>query len=119
MRGPLRRYVLLLLLTVLVGGCAARSARIGDLTTNPAPYYDRTVRLEGHVTSSWGVPLLPVRIYRIHDGTGEITVVSRGGRAPTRGARVRVTGTVSELAVLGGQSVGLHLQERSLNVLQP
>ena len=68
------------------------------------------------VTTSWGLPLLPVRLYKVDDGTGEVTVVSQGSRLPTRGARVRVKGRVNELGVLGGNSIGLHLEEERLYV---
>lgn len=97
-------------------GCALRAPSIADLQHNPARYYDKTVKVDGVVTSSWGVPLLPYRMYRIDDGTGELTVLSRGQRIPTKGARVEVKGKVGELGVLGGRALGLHLQEESLQV---
>ena len=58
---------------------------------------------------------MPFRLYRLDDGTGEVTVVSRGGRVPARGARVRVKGRVNEFATLGGRSIGLHLEETDLD----
>jgi hypothetical protein len=73
------------------------------------------VAIDGVVTSSWGIPLMPLRLYKIDDGTGELTVVSQGGRVPTRGAHVRVKGRVSEVATFGGQSIGLHLQQRDID----
>jgi hypothetical protein len=109
--------ILTLLVAAMIAGCAARVPHISDLKSNPGRYYDRTVSLEGVVTSAWGVPLVPVKVYRIDDGTGELTVVSRNSRVPTKGARVRVTGTVGELAVFGGESFGLHVQERRLSIL--
>jgi hypothetical protein len=51
----------------------------------------------------------------VDDGTGEVTVVSQGRQSPTRGAHVRVTGRVSEMATFGGSSVGLHIQETDLD----
>ena len=72
--------------------------------------------IEGVVTTSWGVPLAPFKMYKVDDGTGEVTVLSQGLRTPTRGAHVRVKGRVDELAVVGGQSLGLHLTEESLYV---
>jgi hypothetical protein len=46
------------------------------------------------VTSSWGVPLMPFKMYKVDDGTGEITVLSRGGnRTPSRGSHVQVKGS--------------------------
>jgi hypothetical protein len=102
---------------VFLSGCAltARRATVQELKYNPGRYQDRTVSIDGVVTSSWGVPLVPFKLYKVDDGTGELTVVARGGRTPTRGARVRVTGRVSDVATFGGNSIGLHLEERDLD----
>jgi hypothetical protein len=104
-------------LAVLVSGCALTTRRptIQELKYNPARYHDRKVSIDGIVTSSWGVPLVPFKLYKVNDGTGEVTVVAQGGRTPTRGAHVRVTGRVSEVATFGGSSLGLHLQETDLD----
>jgi hypothetical protein len=112
------RLVLTLALALSFAGCALvlRSPRIAELKNNPARYHDKTVAVEGIVTSSWGMPMLPYRIYRIDDGSGELTVVSQGSRVPTKGARVRVRGRVNEVATFGGRAIGLHLQERDLDV---
>jgi hypothetical protein len=88
---------------------------VAELKYNPGRYQDKTVAIEGVVTSSWGVPLVPFRLYKVDDGTGEVTVVSESGRVPTKGARVRVKGRVNEVATLGGQSIGLHLQQTDLD----
>ena len=72
--------------------------------------------IDGVVTTSWGLPLVPFRFYKVDDGTGEVTVLSQQTRMPTRGARVRVKGKVNEVAVLGGQALGLHLTEEGLYV---
>ena len=101
---------------VLVSGCALSARRtVQELKYNPGRYHDRTVAIDGIVTSSWGLPLVPLRLYKVDDGTGEMTVVSQGGRTPSRGAHVRVTGRVSDVATFGGSSVGLHLQETDLD----
>lgn len=107
---------------VLAGGCAARGVRIAELKDRPDKFERKTVRVEGVVTRSWGLgsglglPMLP-QLYSVDDGSGEITVVAREGRPPRTGSRVKVKGKVNELAVLGGRSIGLHLQEddRSLD----
>jgi hypothetical protein len=95
---------------------ALRSPQIIDLHDNPGRYQHHTVSIDGTVTTSWGIPLVPFKLYKVDDGTGEVTVVSESGRIPTRGARVRVKGRVDDVAVLGGQAVGLHLREESLYV---
>jgi hypothetical protein len=47
----------------------------------------------------------------VDDGTGEIAVVSRSGRAPATGTRIDVNGKVSEVAVIAGRSIGLHSEK--------
>jgi hypothetical protein len=41
--------------------------------------------------------------------------VSDNRSVPSKGARVRVTGNVSEFAMIGGRSLGLHIRERDLD----
>jgi hypothetical protein len=111
------RTLMLLALAVLTVSCASfRNPSIAELKLNPGRYQDRSVNIHGTVTSSWGVPLVPFRFYKVDDGTGEVTVFSQGSRTPTRGARVDVRGKVNEVAVLGGQSLGLHLKEEHISV---
>ena len=98
----------------MAAACAS-GASVGQLKTNPGRYVDRNVTVNGTVTSSWGIPLVPLKMFQVDDGTGEILVVSDDNRIPSKGARVRVTGKVSEFAVLGGRSIGLHLRERDLD----
>jgi hypothetical protein len=100
----------------LTSACALRSPHISDLRENPARYQNQSVRIDGVVTSSWGLPLVPLRFYKVDDGTGELTVLSQNTRMPTKGARVRVTGRVNEIGVLGGTPIGLHLREQDLDV---
>ena len=116
--GRLSRLVLTAALVVLTSACALslRNPQISDLHNNPGRYQDRSVNIDGVVTSSWGVPLVPFRFYKVDDGTGEVTVLSQGSRTPTKGARVHVKGRVEEVAVLGGTPLGLHLREERLDV---
>jgi hypothetical protein len=113
----MNRLVASLALAATLSGCALATRRptVAELKYNPGRYQDRTVAIDGIVTSSWGIPLMPFRLYKVDDGTGEVTVVSQGGRVPTRGAHVRVKGRVSEVATFGGQAIGLHLQQRDLD----
>lgn len=117
MQNSLGRIFTVAALIAALSGCAlaVRRTQVADLKYNPGRYYDKTVAVEGVVTSSWGIPLVPYKFYKVDDGTGEVTVLSQSGRTPTRGARVRVRGKVSDVASFGGQSVGLHLRERDLD----
>ena len=111
------RFAAVVAVAALLSGCslAVRSPSVAELKYNPGRYHDRTVAINGVVTSSWGVPLVPLRLYKVDDGTGELTVVANDGRVPTKGARVRVKGRVSEVATFGGQAVGLHIQQRDVD----
>jgi hypothetical protein len=106
-----RLSLVALLGAFLIAGCAARGVRIAELKDQPDRYDDKRISVTGVVTSSWGIPLVPFQLYNVDDGTGEITVISRSGRSPSRGARVEVKGKVNEIGVFGGRSIGLHIQE--------
>src|SRR5215213_3735311 len=112
------RFVAVVALSMMLGGCAVslRNPRIADLRDHPGRYQNHTVTVNGVVTNSWGLPLVPFRFYKVDDGTGEVTVLSEARRMPAKGERVRVKGRVEEVAVLGGRPLGLHLRERDLSV---
>jgi DNA/RNA endonuclease YhcR with UshA esterase domain len=111
----IRKLAPLALSLGLLAGCALSShPKIADLKYNPGRYQNHSVTVDGVVTSSWGVPLVPFRLYKVDDGTGEVTVVAENGRVPTKGSRVSVKGRVDQFATFGGQSVGLHLQQEHI-----
>jgi hypothetical protein len=111
-------WSLIIAASVFAGACASAGNRsISEVQTNPGKFADRTVTVEGVVTTSWGIPLVPFKVYRINDGSGEMLVVSDGSRLPGKNARVRVRGEVEEFALIGGRSFGLHLRERSVKYL--
>jgi hypothetical protein len=114
---PITRLVALLALVGMFSGCAltGRRTSVAELKYNAARYQDKTVSIDGVVTGSWGLPLVPFKLYKVDDGTGEMTVVSQNGRAPNKGAHVRVKGRVSDVATLGGQSLGLHMEQRDVD----
>ena len=104
-------------LGLMAAGCAlaVRTHNIGEVKSNPGRYVDHTIAVEGVVTESWGLPLVPYKLYKVDDGTGEITVVSNDSRVPSKGARVRVKGKLKDVATFGGKSIGLHLQQGDLD----
>ncbi len=112
------RAAFVLLLTVGSTACvmSLRHPHIADVRDNPGRYQNHSISIDGVVTTSWAVPLVPVRFYKVDDGTGEVTVLSQGSRIPTRGARVRVRGRVDDIGVLGGQAIGLHIREQQVYV---
>lgn len=118
MARSITRLVAPLALIVLLSGCAlaVRHPSVAELKYNPGRYQNKTVAIDGIVTSSWSVPLMPFKLYKVNDGTGEMTVLAQqGGRVPTKGAHVRVKGRVNDVATFGGQSVGLHLEQTHLS----
>ncbi len=112
------RFALVVALAGSLGGCALslRNPTIADLQRHPGRYQDQMVSIRGVVTTSWGLPLVPYSFYKVDDGTGEMTVVSQNSRMPATGERVRVRGRVSDVGVLGGRTLGLHLREDDLYV---
>jgi hypothetical protein len=115
MTKSITRLVAPLALLVMLSGCALHRPSVAELKYNPGRYQNKTVSIDGIVTSSWGVPLMPFKLYKLDDGTGEMTVVAQGGRVPTKGAHVRVKGRVSDIATFGGQSLGLHIEQTGIN----
>ncbi len=111
----MKRLLVLVGIAALAGGCLS-NPKVVELQHNPAKYYDKTVTISGVVTSSWGLPLVPMKVYKVNDGTGEVTVLSQNTRTPPKGARVTVKGKVGDVAMFGGQSLGLHIREESLHI---
>ena len=111
-----QQWVAGLALVLATTACAARGVQVAELKNQPTRYHDRTVRITGVVNNSWGIPLVPFQLYSVDDGTGQITIVSHAGRAPVKGTRVEVKGKVNELATLGGQALGLHIEESNRKI---
>jgi len=107
--------VLAVALAIGAGACAARSATVGQVKVNPGRYIDKSIVIDGVVTESWSIPLVPYKLYKVDDGTGEITGVTEDGRVPGNGARVRVKGKLRDVATLGGRTIGLHLRQDDLD----
>jgi hypothetical protein len=111
----IKKFAPLALALGLLAGCALSShPRIADLKYNPGRYQNHSVTVDGVVTSSWGIPLVPFKMYKVDDGTGEVTVLSQDGRVPSKGSRVTVKGRVNEVATFGGQSIGLHIRQEHI-----
>jgi hypothetical protein len=114
MKRSLTRLIAPLAFVVMFSACALHHPSVAELKYNPGKYQNKTVAIDGVVTSSWGVPLVPFKLYKVDDGTGEVTVVSQHGHSPSKGAHVQVKGRVNDVGTFGGQAVGLHLEERDL-----
>jgi hypothetical protein len=117
--GRTRNLVFGVIMTAaLTGACASMGERsISEVQTNPGKFHDKTVTVEGVVTTSFGIPLVPFKVYRVSDGSAEMLVISDENRIPSKNARVRVRGEVNEFALIGGRSFGLHLREKSIKYM--
>ena len=111
------RLVLALVLASGVASCAMRARSIADIRHDPGQYDNRQVEVTGRVTTAWSMPLVGYGVYKIDDGSAEITVLSQQRGTPSRGALVKVRGNVREVANLGVTSVGLHIEERDRNLV--
>jgi len=87
---------------------ACGTVKIGRILSDPYRYNNRNVRVEGTVTQSAGA--LATGGYQLDDGTGKIVVLSTRG-VPSKGARVKVSGTVTSGVTVMGRSFGTTIRE--------
>ena len=97
---------------LMLTGCA-RSLRIGQLNADPSRYINRSVRVEGRVTNSFGA--LGTGGYQIDDGSGRVIVTSSRG-VPGKGATVSVVGKVQSGVTVMGKSWGTTIAEQNHRV---
>lgn len=83
---------------------------IRALLDDPAKYEGKTVRIAGEVRESAG--LLGYGVYRVDDGTGTLTVVSKGEGVPRAGARVGVEGTFRSALTVGSHTVAALVEKQ-------
>lgn len=105
-----------LIIAALTACALGGTRRISEIQQFPGKYDDRSVSIEGQVTSAWSVPFVPLRMYQVDDGTGQMTVLAEGSRVPSKGAHVRVRGKLREFGTFGDRSVGLHLRQESVDI---
>lgn len=103
----------LLACSALLAGCSALPfgyTRIGDILATPAQFEGKEVKVKGKVTGALQVPVVEFRSYTLSDETGEIAVLTKDN-VPAPQQEVAVSGIVRSLAIIGGQSLGLRLEE--------
>lgn len=99
---------LLILLTLLLAGCPPRVS-IRDINRDPGRYANRDISVGGRVSNSFGA--LGTGVYEIDDGTGTIWVYSQTYGVPASGAKVGVTGRITQGFSFGGRSFAVILRE--------
>ncbi len=98
---------------LLLAGCDALPfgvTTIKDITAAPANFEGKEVKLKGKVASVTRVPLLDLQAYTLRDDTGEITITTQGA-LPAVNDAVGLRGLVKSAAIIGGQSLGLRVEE--------
>lgn len=106
-------WTALLIAVLLLAGCDALGlgvTPVKEVTTAPANFEGKEVRLKGRVVSVTKVPLLDMKAYTLRDDSGEITVTTQG-ELPAVSDTVGVSGKVKSAAIIGGQSLGLRVEE--------
>lgn len=106
-------YAAAVALVVLLAGCDGLpfgNTAIRDVTTSPANFEGKDVKLKGKVTGISKLPILDIKTYTLRDDTGEITVSTQGA-LPAVNDSVALQGTVKNTAIIGGQSLGLRVEE--------
>ena len=93
----------------LVVGCQGATS-IKTLLDDPGRFDHKTVRIAGTVGHSVGV--LGYGAYQLDDGTGKLTVVTKGGGAPREGARVGVEGEFRAAYTLGTETAAVLVETK-------
>jgi hypothetical protein len=105
------RLTLIVFAAALLSSCGA--TRINRILNDPTRWQNRTVRVDGTVTNAVGA--FVVGGYQVEDGTGKIFVISNRG-VPSKGSRVRVSGTVMNGINVLGRSYGTAIREEGRRV---
>ncbi len=98
---------------LLLAGCDQMPfgyTSIKEVTAAPAQFEGREIKLKGKVSNVTKLPLLDLKAYTLRDDGGEITV-STQGTLPAVNETVGLRGTVRSTAIIGGQSLGLRVEE--------
>jgi DNA/RNA endonuclease YhcR with UshA esterase domain len=106
------RTALALAVCLVLVACNLMFAKISDIKAHPDKYENKSVTVHGKVTSVTKLPFMEEGFYTLSDGTGEITVVTRGS-LPSEGADKTVTGTVESTVTIMGRSFGVTIEEKS------
>lgn len=93
--------------------CNEKTTSIKTLLSDPGKYDGQTVRIAGEVESSIGA--LGYGAYQVKDNTGTIPVVTEGGGAPARGAKVGVEGTFRAAYTLGIESRAVVVEKKRVS----
>jgi cytochrome c-type biogenesis protein CcmE len=107
-----RAIALALIMAGLLSGCDYLPfgyTAIKEITAAPGTFESKQVKIKGTVTNAIKLPILG-QSFTVRDQGGEITVVTNG-TLPSIDTEVALTGIVKSAAIVGGQSIGLRVEE--------
>ena len=82
---------------------------IKEIAAAPGSFEGKEVKIRGTVIAAIKLPILG-QSFTVRDETGEIMVMTNG-TLPQEKAEVALTGIVKSAAIVGGQSIGLRVEE--------
>lgn len=82
---------------------------IKDIVAAPANFEGKEVKLKGRVKEAIKLPILG-KAFTLQGNGAEITVMTEG-TLPSVNAEVALKGTVKSAVIIGGQSLGLRVEE--------
>ncbi|HWC72411.1 MAG TPA: hypothetical protein VG454_00640 [Gemmatimonadales bacterium] len=106
----LAKPLLFVVVAIAFMACNTKTTTIKTLLSDPGKYDGKTVRIAGQVENSIGA--LGFGAYEVKDNTGTLPVVTQGGGAPSRGARVGVEGTFRAAYTLGTSSRAVIVEQK-------
>jgi cytochrome c-type biogenesis protein CcmE len=110
---PRRRTVLLATFLATLSACIYLPfgfTPIKDIVANPTHYENKEVKVTGTVSNVTKIPFVQMKFYVLSDGSSEIPVVTNG-LLPSLNSKVTVLGVVQNVAIIGNESLGLHIRE--------
>ena len=105
--------LLFLTIVLALAACNEKTTSIKALLEDPGKYDGHTVRISGEVQNAIGA--LGYGAYEVKDATGTLPVVTEGGGAPAKGAKVGVEGTFRAAYTLGLESRAVIVEKRRVS----
>jgi hypothetical protein len=108
MRSRLLLPLLIVVGSLCLAGCPQRTT-IAKINSDPGRFAGKEVTIAGTVSGSFGA--LGSGVFEVDDGTGRMWVFSQNYGVPGNGARVAVTGTITQGFTFGGRNFATILRE--------
>jgi hypothetical protein len=99
---------LIVICSLILAGCPTRTS-IEKINRDPARFANREVTIAGQVTNSFGA--LGSGVFQVDDGSGTMWVFSQNYGVPGNGAKVAVTGVISQGFSFGGRTFAIVMKQ--------